>query len=47
MKKYIKPEVEKKNVSVATDIAANLSDWLSSNGLTTYGDSITTFMYNS
>ena len=47
MKKYIKPEMEKMNISVAAEIATNLSNWLQANGLNEYNDSITTFMFNS
>ena len=46
MKTYIKPDLNQINISANTEIAS-LNDWLASNSLTTYQDSITTFQYNS
>lgn len=46
MKNYVKPNLNQINISVNNEIAS-LNDWLSTNGLTEYQNSITTYEYNS
>jgi len=47
MKNYIKPNLNQINISVNKEIAAGLNDWLTTQGMTTYENSITTYEYNS
>lgn len=47
MKNYIKPNLNQINISVNKEIAAGLNDWLTTQGMTAYEDSITTYEYNS
>ena len=47
MKTYIKPNLNQINISVNKEIAAGLNDWLTTNGMSAYTETITTYAYNS
>lgn len=45
MKNYTKPNLNLINISVNKEIAAGLNEWLTTQGMTEYEQSITTYEY--